>query len=101
MRKHKDGRAKQRRSVAEAAKRVGASESATYSRERPAAEAGDEDDLTRLIRMIARQAAREAFSIFKDAIDGRTVEDLALPGRSNPEHAQEVLAGKERAPPQP
>jgi excisionase family DNA binding protein len=101
MRKQKDGRAKQRRSLAEAPKRVGASGSATYRHKRSGAEAGNEDDLTRLIRMIARQAAREAFSIFRDALDGRTVEDLALPGRSNPEHAQEVPAGKQRAAPQP
>jgi excisionase family DNA binding protein len=101
MRKRKNGRAKQQRSVAEAATRARASEYAAYRHKPSTAEAGDEDDLARLVRMIARQAAREAFIIFRDALDGRTVENPARHGRSNPEHAQDVPAWKERAPPEP
>jgi excisionase family DNA binding protein len=65
---------------------------------RRAAEASGEDDLTRLIRMIARQAAREAFEVFREAFDAPAVED---PAPSNLEHAQKGHAGKEFAPPEP
>ena len=65
----------------------------------PAAEASGEDDLTRLIRIIARQAAREAFDVFRDALDAS--KDLPLLDRSKLEHAQEGDAGKECAPPEP
>jgi excisionase family DNA binding protein len=68
---------------------------------RPAAEASGENDLTRLIRTIARQAAREAFSVFRDAFDARAVKDLPLLDRSKLEHGQEGGAGKECAPPEP
>lgn len=99
MREPKDGRTKQGRSLAEAAKRVAASESATYPRKRPAAEAGD-DALTRLIRMMARQAAREAFSVFREALDARGVTNQPPLDRSDPEHVQEGHAGTDRGPPE-
>jgi excisionase family DNA binding protein len=66
-----------------------------------AVNASGKDALTRLIRTIARQAAQEAFSVFKDALDGCTVRDLPLLDRSKLERAQEGHAGKERAPPEP
>jgi excisionase family DNA binding protein len=69
--------------------------------ERPAARPSGEDDLTRLIREIARQAAREAFSVFRDALEGSAAKDLPLVGRSKLEHAQKGHAGKEHAPPEP
>ena len=65
----------------------------------PAAEASGEDDLTRLIRTIARQAAREAFSVFRDALDARAVKDLPLLDRSKLEHGHEGHA--ECAPAEP
>ena len=68
---------------------------------RSAAAPSGEDDLTRLIRTIARQAAREAFSVFRDALDASAVKDLPLLDRSKLEHAQEGHAGKECAPPEP
>jgi hypothetical protein len=67
MREDKKSRANQGRSVDEAAKRVGVSRSSTYR----------EDDLTRLIRIIARQAAREAFSVFRDAFDADAIKPPA------------------------
>jgi excisionase family DNA binding protein len=101
MRDDKVRRVAQGRSVDEAAKKAGASRSSIHPLKRPAAEAGDEDDLTRLIRIIARQAAREAFSVFRDALDVTAFRDLPLLDRSKQEHAQEGHAGKERAPPEP
>jgi excisionase family DNA binding protein len=99
MREQKDGRAKQEPSVAEAAERVGASESVSNRRRWPEIGFGDEDDLTRLIRLIARQAAQEAFSIFRDAQDRPAVGEPTL---LDPlEHAPKGHAGKDRAPPEP
>jgi excisionase family DNA binding protein len=66
-----------------------------------AAAASGEDDLTRLIRIIARQAAQEAFSVFKASLDARAVEGLPLLDRSKLEHAPEGDPGKGRGPPQP
>lgn len=74
---------------------------AAQGKERPAAEAGGEDDLTRLIRIIARQAAREAFSVFRDALDARGFSDPSLLDPSKLEHGQKGLAGIERGPPDP
>jgi len=68
---------------------------------RPAARPSGEDDLTRLIREIARQAAREAFSLFRDALEESAVKNLPLVDRSKLEHAQKGPAGKEYAPPEP
>jgi excisionase family DNA binding protein len=67
----------------------------------PAAEASGEDDLIRLIRMIARQAAQEAFSLFRDALDARAVKDLPLLDPQNLDDARDGHAGKERASPEP
>ena len=67
----------------------------------PPVNAGGEDDLTRLIRTIARQAAREVFSVFRDAFDARAVKDLPLLDRSKLEHGREGHEGKECAPPEP
>jgi excisionase family DNA binding protein len=47
----------------------------------PTANASGEDDFTRLVRVIARQAAKEAFKVFRDALETRSVQ-LGLP--SNP-----------------
>ena len=66
MREDNKGRAKQGRPVDKAAKKAGASRSSIHPLKRPAAEASDEDALTRLIREIARQAAREAFNLFTE-----------------------------------
>ncbi len=66
----------------------------------PAAEASGEDDLIRLIRMIARQAAQEAFSLFRDALDTRAVKDLPLLDPQNLDDARDGHAGKERASPE-
>jgi excisionase family DNA binding protein len=101
MRDGKERRAKKGRTIDGAAKRGGASRSSPYPLKRRAAEACDEDDLTRLVRIIARQAAQEAFAVFKDAFDARAVYDASLPDRSNLENAQEGHAGKECAPPEP
>jgi excisionase family DNA binding protein len=66
----------------------------------PAVNASCEDDLTRLIQTIA-QAAREAFTVFNDALDACAAKDLPLLDRSKLERAQEGHAGKERASPEP
>jgi excisionase family DNA binding protein len=66
-----------------------------------AAEARGEDDLARLIRIIARQAAREAFYVFRDAFDADAVKDWPLLDRSKLDHGQEGHAGKECASPEP
>ena len=68
---------------------------------RSAAEASGEDNLKRLIRTIARQAALEAFSVFRDALDASAGKDPPLLDRSKLELAQEDCAGKERGPPDP
>jgi excisionase family DNA binding protein len=47
----------------------------------PTADARGEDDLTRLVRLIARQAAKEAFKVFTDAFETRSIQ-VGLP--SNP-----------------
>ena len=93
MREDNKARAKQGRPVDEAAKKAGESRSSIYRVKRPAAEASDEDDLTRLIRIIARQAAREAFSAFRDALDADAIKDRPLLDRSKLEHAQEGHTG--------
>ena len=67
----------------------------------PPVNADGEDDLTHLIRTIARQAAREAFSLFRDALDARAVKDLPLLDRSKLEYGQEGHAGKQCAAPEP
>jgi excisionase family DNA binding protein len=67
----------------------------------PAAQASGEDSLTRLIRIIARQAAREAFSVFREALDAEAVRPLPMLHPTNREHPQEVPVGKEWAPPEP
>jgi hypothetical protein len=51
--------------------------------------------------MIARQAAREAFSVFKDAFDARAVGDSPLLDPSKLERAQQGHAGKKWAPSEP
>jgi excisionase family DNA binding protein len=66
----------------------------------PPVNADGEDDLTRLIRTIARQAAREAFSVFRDALDARAVK-LPLLDCSKLEDGQEGHAGNECASPEP
>jgi excisionase family DNA binding protein len=65
------------------------------------AEASGEDNLTRLIRTIARQAAREAFIVFKDALDASMGKGQLLLDCSKLEHAQESHPEEERAPPEP
>jgi excisionase family DNA binding protein len=97
MRDGKEKRAKQGRLVDDAANGIGVSRSSTHPRKR-AAESSDEDDLTRLVRIIARQAAQEAFAVFKDALDARAVSDPPLPGPSNLEHSPGGHAGNECAP---
>ena len=72
-----------------------------FGKQLRAGEASGEDGLTRLIQTIARQAAREAFSVFRDAFDANAVKDMPLVDRSKLEHAQEGHAGKECAPPEP
>jgi excisionase family DNA binding protein len=47
----------------------------------PTANASGEDDFTRLVRVIAQQAAKEAFKVFRDALETRSVQ-VGLP--SNP-----------------
>jgi excisionase family DNA binding protein len=59
----------------------------------PTGKAVGEDDLTRLVRSIARQAAQEAFSLFKDALEksiagARPASDL----QAQQEAAVEVAA---------
>jgi excisionase family DNA binding protein len=40
----------------------------------PTTDASGEDDFTRLVRAIARQAAKEAFSLFRDALEARSLQ---------------------------
>jgi excisionase family DNA binding protein len=40
----------------------------------PTANASGEDDFTRLVRVIARQAAQEAFDAFRDALETRSIQ---------------------------
>jgi excisionase family DNA binding protein len=47
----------------------------------PTTDAGREDDFTRLVRVIARQAAKEAFNAFREALETRSIQ-VRLP--SNP-----------------
>jgi excisionase family DNA binding protein len=47
----------------------------------PTANATGEDDFTRLIRVIARLAAKEAFKVFEDALETRSVQ-VGLPCNS-------------------
>jgi excisionase family DNA binding protein len=49
----------------------------------PTGDADGEDDLTRLVRVIARQAAQEAFKVFRDALETRSIQ-VGLP-RNPPE----------------
>jgi excisionase family DNA binding protein len=100
MRADKVGRA-QERSVDEAVKKAGTSGSSIHLIKRRSAEANGEDDLIRLIRIIARQAVREAFSVFREAVDEDAVKPLPALDPRNPEQAQEGPAGKEWAPPEP
>jgi excisionase family DNA binding protein len=95
----RDEKERRRHPVDGAGKRASASRSSTYRLEGPAAEASDE--LTRLIRIIARQAAQEAFSAFRDVLDAGAIKAPSLPDPSKPGNAQEGCAGNERAPPDP
>jgi excisionase family DNA binding protein len=101
MRDDKQRRAEQNRPIDEAATKAGASRSWTSPFKRRAAKASGEDDLTRLIRIIARQAAQEAFSVFRDALGARGISDPPLLGRLELQHAPEGLAAQESGPPQP
>ena len=74
---------------------------ASQGKQKPAAKASGEDDLTRLIRIIARQAAQEAFSAFRNALDAGAIKALPLPDHSKPDHAQKGCAGNECAPAPP
>jgi excisionase family DNA binding protein len=67
----------------------------------PPVTADGERHLARLIRTIARQAAREAFSVFRDALDARPVKDPPQLDRSKLEHGQEGHPGKQCAAPEP
>jgi excisionase family DNA binding protein len=69
---------------------------ASRLKKRAAAEAGFEDDLVRLVRIIARQAAQEALAVFKDDLYARGIGDQPLPDRSTPDPARESSAGKGR-----
>jgi excisionase family DNA binding protein len=40
----------------------------------PTTDAGAEDDFTRLVRVIARQAAKEAFNVFRDGLETRSIQ---------------------------
>jgi excisionase family DNA binding protein len=101
MREDNKARTKHGRPVDEAAKKAGAFRSSIHRLKRPAAEASDEDDLIRLIRIIARQAAQEAFSVFRDAFDVDAIKPPPLLDPPNLEPAREGHAGKECAPPEP
>jgi excisionase family DNA binding protein len=57
----------------------------------PTGKAVGEDDLTRLVRMIARQAAQEAFAAFRDALEASgTQAKLPLDAPTPPEAAAET-----------
>jgi excisionase family DNA binding protein len=101
VREDRERRVERRRSVNETAKTTGASRSPVHSLKGSAAETRGEDDVTRLIRIIARQAAQEAFTLFRDALEGRAVEDLPLLDSSKLQRAQEGQAGKDRGSPEP
>jgi excisionase family DNA binding protein len=51
---------------------------------------GADDDLTRLVRLIARQAAQEAFAVFKDALE----TSIAQAKAASDAHAQEEAAAQ-------
>ena len=89
MRAGSEKRGRQGRSIEEAARTLGASKVSISPRGQPAKDASAEDELTRLVRMIARQAAQEAFSVF------RAVEGPPLLDRSTREQAQIAHAGNE------
>jgi excisionase family DNA binding protein len=74
--------------------------SGQLAKKRAAAEGSDQADLARLIRIIARQAAQEAFSVFLDALDGSAIKAPPLQDLPKLEHAQEGDPGKERVSPQ-
>jgi excisionase family DNA binding protein len=44
----------------------------------PTTDASGEDDFTRLVRVIARQAAKEAFNLFRDVLETRSIQ-VGLP----------------------
>jgi len=67
----------------------------------PTANASGEDGFTRLVRVIARQAAKEAFKVFRDALEARSVQ-VGLP--SDPpelENRLEIAATKTDPSPEP
>jgi excisionase family DNA binding protein len=101
MRDDKAGRVAQGRSADEAAKTAAASRSSSPTRKPPVAEVGGADDFPRLIEIIARQAAREAFRAFKEALDAGAVRDAHLFDRLNHDHPQVGQQGNERVPPEP
>jgi excisionase family DNA binding protein len=101
MRDNKVRRAAQGRSLDEAAKKGGASRSSIYPLKGPTAEASAEDDLTRLIREIARQAAREAFDVFRDALAAGAVKDLPPLDRPTGVQALEGQPENESGSPEP
>jgi excisionase family DNA binding protein len=53
-----------------------------------------DDDLTRLVRLIARQAAQEAFAVFKDALETSIAQAKAASDAHAQEAAAEVRADK-------
>jgi excisionase family DNA binding protein len=68
-------------SIDDPAQKAGASGSSIRPTKRPAAQASGEDDLTRFVREIARQAAREAFNLFREEMPSAP----AGPQRGSPE----------------
>jgi excisionase family DNA binding protein len=40
----------------------------------PTTDTGGEDDFTRLVRVIARQAAKEGFNVFRDGLETRSIQ---------------------------
>ena len=54
-----------------------------------------DDDLTRLVRLIARQAAQEAFAVFRDALEASgTKAKLPLDAPTPPQGASETALGE-------
>jgi excisionase family DNA binding protein len=67
----------------------------------PAGEAGGEDDLARLIRTIARQAAREAFNLVRDAFETPSTPSGSPCGPPELENRPDNTATKANASPEP
>jgi excisionase family DNA binding protein len=66
----------------------------------PTTDARGEDDFTRLVRVIARQAAREAFKVFGDALETRSTQVGLLSNPAEPESRPENTATKTRPSPE-